>query len=287
MDVSKFGLSVVRSLTYCFVIFLFALVNVVPAKATLIDGSSCDSEFLDVIKARGWMQAKRELEVAQSTIVKPDSVLTYSCFDQRVTEAKNEIMSDGSITNGLVGAPLINYMTGNFEQNLAAGNFRDSNDDEFDPFLYPDDICGLMGVVWHGAQGSDWDGVHCENANEIRFISFETLTNSDYRSFPQGCNAAEPDHHNKWQAAVAATSPIPSNIMETVASYMPPTIDFLNVDDCKDPIPTGLIVNIAKPGVDDKQRPDRICAVPGCYYSWDDENLEGPGGCVQIPPDIP
>ena len=51
--------------------------------------STCDAGFYDVMKARSTLEAMREMEVAQTLILKPDSVLEYSCFDLQLTKLGN------------------------------------------------------------------------------------------------------------------------------------------------------------------------------------------------------
>jgi len=52
------------------------------AGETLADNPTCDSDFWDVMKARSTAEGQREIEMAERIILKLDSVLEYSCFDQ-------------------------------------------------------------------------------------------------------------------------------------------------------------------------------------------------------------
>ena len=54
--------------------------TVLAQSPTAPDHTNCDAEFEDAIKARATMEAMREVEIAQTYILKPDSVLEYSCF---------------------------------------------------------------------------------------------------------------------------------------------------------------------------------------------------------------
>jgi hypothetical protein len=42
---------------------------------------TCDTNFWDVLRARAWEEANREITQNQNLIAKPDSVLQYICFD--------------------------------------------------------------------------------------------------------------------------------------------------------------------------------------------------------------
>ncbi len=41
----------------------------------------CDPEYMDALEARAYMEAQREVSQNQNYILKPDSVLEYTCFD--------------------------------------------------------------------------------------------------------------------------------------------------------------------------------------------------------------
>ncbi|MCB1592935.1 MAG: hypothetical protein KDI90_10850 [Alphaproteobacteria bacterium] len=43
---------------------------------------TCDEDFWDVLRARAWEEANREITQNQNLIAKPDSVLQYICFDR-------------------------------------------------------------------------------------------------------------------------------------------------------------------------------------------------------------
>lgn len=57
---------------------------------TIIDGSACTQEVFDRHKNRSWMMANREIEMAQSFILRPDSVLEYSCFETLTSRMQRE-----------------------------------------------------------------------------------------------------------------------------------------------------------------------------------------------------
>src|ERR1044072_4359830 len=41
----------------------------------------CDPEYMDALEARAYLEAQREVAQNQNYILKPDSVLQYTCFD--------------------------------------------------------------------------------------------------------------------------------------------------------------------------------------------------------------
>ena len=46
---------------------------------------ACDANFMNQIYAKAFLEAEREVVVANTSILKPDSVLEYTCLDQLVT----------------------------------------------------------------------------------------------------------------------------------------------------------------------------------------------------------
>lgn len=96
----------VRSKLALFALFIMSCASVgasAVAVAAMVS-PGCDPEFWDALEARTWMEGEREVEVAERLILKPDSVLEYSCFNRRVgalAAAANWIFSDR-----VAGAPL-------------------------------------------------------------------------------------------------------------------------------------------------------------------------------------
>ena len=88
-----------------FVVFLclFVLHCTNPSYAETIEGTSCDVETWEVLKNRAWMEGEREVEMAEVLILKPDSVLEYSCFNQRREELDGKHYSAWSQQGGSDG----------------------------------------------------------------------------------------------------------------------------------------------------------------------------------------
>ena len=64
------------------VLAVLSPVHAAPPSAVSGVPKTCDSEFYDVMSNRAWLESSREMEVAQTLINKPDSVLEYTCFDE-------------------------------------------------------------------------------------------------------------------------------------------------------------------------------------------------------------
>jgi hypothetical protein len=52
------------------------------ASASSAPTTPCDPQYMDALEARAYMEAQREVSQNQNYILKPDSVLEYTCFDK-------------------------------------------------------------------------------------------------------------------------------------------------------------------------------------------------------------
>ncbi|MCD8497861.1 MAG: hypothetical protein LRZ85_07145 [Alphaproteobacteria bacterium] len=57
------------------------------ANNTKTDSKTCDGDVMNQIHARAFMEAQRENIVNQLSIRKPDSILSYTCYDQYLAVA--------------------------------------------------------------------------------------------------------------------------------------------------------------------------------------------------------
>ncbi len=208
--------------------------------------ATCDQDFLDVMEARAWMEGKREMEVAQRLILKPDSVLEYSCFNTRADQLQGaNLFSKPGRPHSLkilVTASLNNYLD-NFWHSYGGGTVSGGSG------------CGVMRYVW--------DKLKCVDFDQNMFISFSEIAGNDPRTVPEECS--EPSRADKWNTAIAATNPAPesppeSGGIETVNLFL----DRLNPN-CSNAlaIPTGIEVSYA--GVPGSFE-EHVCTAPGCSY---------------------
>ena len=211
----------------------------------------CDPEFYTVMEARSNMEGQREFEAAQRLILKPDSVLEYSCFGDRV----NEIGSVGPNANAfltlIVRDPMGQYLGNNFGHTLAGGTGGAAP---------PGPACNAMAAVWHFLKCSDFDKNH--------FVALRDMPTTDIRNVPIPCPNAGARTAN-WNAMIAQAWPPPST--PSVNGSMDLTVHYNNFivqGPCgaATPIPTGVMVDASTP------YQDAVCSIPGCYF-------DGGGGC--------
>lgn len=88
---------------------------------------TCDANFWDVLRARAWEEANREITQNQNLIAKPDSVLQYICFDRYLEHlawySENGGPEDPDITGGIFYDlyVIIRRITGSIDPALTDG----------------------------------------------------------------------------------------------------------------------------------------------------------------------
>lgn len=184
--------------------FIFLLLAPQPLRAQ--PATACDPEYMDALEARAWLEAQREITQNQNLILKPDSVLEYTCFDKLVgragrnfaipgfgTRQFSEMNAWGTIPitmvgpgttdaaiNNVVGLALVGYLEANFEHSFLSG--RSILDHEVEIIDGNDNyLCDRMALVWQHAK--------CMNFQEYEalydgFYDFARYMTEDPRALP-------------------------------------------------------------------------------------------------------
>ena len=223
------------------------------ALAQHVVSPGCDPVFFDVMEARSTMEGQQDVEVAERLILKPDSVLEYSCFNDSVNNLSVFIGGGlGAVSGAIVTNSLASYLGNNFGHTYAGGASG--------PPGAPGPTCNAMAAVWHFLKCNDFDRNH--------FLSMAEMPANDIRVFPTTCPNPAARTAN-WNAMIGAAFPAPANpsvngSIDAVTHYN----DQIIAGPCgaSTVIPTGVIVGGTAPF------PDAVCSVPGCYY-------DGSGGC--------
>lgn len=208
--------------------------------------AACDPEFEKTIEANAWMEAQREIEVAERLILKPDSVLEYTCFGTQVdalaANGRFGLDLSGAL-NGVVKASLTEYDKNGFQYKYAGGTHKDSG------------TCISMAKIW--------EFLKCVDFDEELFLTFDELAKDDIRTVPMKCtNIAE--RNKKWAEMVALADTPPAAPPEKGGVEKVETFNdkfyFGAATSCasSQEILTGVKVK----GAGD----DAVCTVPGCYY---------------------
>src|SRR5437016_4882806 len=61
--------------------FVSMAMSLITGIARATPTTPCDPEYMDALEARAYLEAQREVAQNQNYILKPDSVLEYTCFD--------------------------------------------------------------------------------------------------------------------------------------------------------------------------------------------------------------
>ncbi|MFN3701435.1 MAG: hypothetical protein ACK4VI_07935 [Alphaproteobacteria bacterium] len=236
---------------------------------------TCDSDYFDVLKAKSYVQGKREMEKAQRIILKPDSVLEYSCFhfDLEIagvqagrfsafgmqTARGNPPEFDGNNTpTRVLPSSLANALSLVLHDSLHG--FLDSFSHIYGGGTYPlvpNDAagCNPMNIVWEASK--------CQNFDPRWWVTLEDLASRDIRQFPIPC---APDYDEEREELISAAYE---------ASYPPPNTSGamdryeslstrMNHDSCSaSPVPTGMIAYY----YDRPPQEERVCIQPGCYFN--------------------
>lgn len=237
---------------------------------------SCDPDYMDILNIRGYLEGKRELETAQRIILKPDSVLEYSCFhEESIWYASyagrfSEYGYNPQPGNpaGFDGVPVAYRILPNSLDNalgLVVQNtmvrFLDSFSHIYGGGTYPIAAnpasgCNPMNIVWHTAK--------CQNFDPNWWVRFENLASADIRVFPIPCAPLyDPNRTTNINTAIGASYPAPatpaaSGGMDSLDSHLP-TIRGA----CGGGIDTGVNVTLIDGTVVD----DAICIQPKCHYT--------------------
>lgn len=256
---------------------------------------TCDPDYMDVLNARTYLEAKREMETAQRIILKPDSVLEYSCFNEeeiwlgtyggRFSEfglnagGGNPAEFDGvpvatrvlpnSLENALsnvVEASLVRFLD-SFSHIYGGGTFP----------IIPNPFagCNSMNIVWFTSK--------CQNFDRNWWVRFEDLSAIDIRVFPIPCLPVyDIDRTTNLNGAIAASYPAPefpppyndpTSITPVTAVTPAPTpngrMDALDafsanlIGACTAPMPTGVVITLDNGAtfID-----EAVCVQPKCYF---------------------
>lgn len=243
--------------------------------------STCDPEYMKSLNARAWLEAQREITQNQNLIVKPDSVLEYSCFDSHLNhleDAASNLFSEDSsrwgTAAGNMGSALSslqtansNYIDSNFDHDFVGGRKNvtvNSGNTTYE--------CDAMFKVWQEAK--------CMNFLDKGHDGFFTLTQyagltdgQDYRKLPAVCTGVQP-YTNNINEAVGSTTPWNEDEAQTYFYLFDRSAE---TDKCGNNPPsgggsiskiaTGLEVFTDTGSVTNYD--EQVCLVPGCYFDPD------------------
>lgn len=263
-----------------FSLLLFAF-YFVPAEqnaacAGAIAATPCDPLYYESLEARALLEADREVTQNQNLIYKPDSVLSYTCFDRYLEElgdhademfsetfrwgevlGANQIDHMNVALENLVEQQMIPYLQLNFHGDNTnylggrASRARPEPDGDVPDGSYQ---CEEMEAVWMEAKCYDFQ----EIPDQDGFFTFEHYASSaDKRVLPSPCTTRPPFDANLQRALL--NPPWQDD----------PTLTYLDRFDAAEcgsipPVPTGI--RVERPVINPRTYNERVCLQPGCHY---------------------
>jgi hypothetical protein len=171
----------------------------------------CDPQFMQAMEARAWLEAQREITQNENLIVKPDSVLEYSCFigflgkasanysvgginrpfsetDAWQTIGFSTTSTDESLNN-VVASALATYIDSNYPHKFLGGRLTiPDNKPNGSTMAHVDPsgnyACDNMARIWEQARCQNFDSVADQDG--FRDFLWYADQNNDPRKFPGG-----------------------------------------------------------------------------------------------------
>ena len=248
---------------------------------------TCNATYYESLKSRAWLEGQRRTRQAQNYILKPDSILDYSCFGilNNISALETEqIFSEQHAghcfpdsldcsLDRLVISALNPYLFNNFGHTFLGGRSSLSRA-AYDPDNTT--ICSVMTDVWtlakcrNFAQAPDQDG----------FLSFEQYVTNDPRIYPAVCTNP-PNVGSQWTSNINTAFTPGGGTWHQEVLDSSTTIDtnytqYLGVGNappgCGEFIRTGITTLDYGSIFYTTGQPDGVCTNPAC-------TPDGSGGC--------
>lgn len=213
---------------------------------------ACDPKFMERMKERAWMEAQREIMIAQSVIAKPDSVFALGCFGEWWDVFQDEdVLAYGKGPSGAIKGFVTGFLGASFNHNFGGGHT--SIDDQ--PKA---DNCGVIAQIWQHAK--------CANLSTGQMLTLSDLAGgAEPRQFAMSaCPANTVKDLYKTPVENLVAVGLKDVKFDAMNLFIPITAPLSQTDPnnpkCSAGIPTGIQVN----GKD-----EIVCPNPGCSPTSD------------------
>ncbi len=242
---------------------------------------SCDPSYMESLEARATLEAQREITQNQNLILKPDSVLEYTCFDShldQVAQSSQDLFSESTrwgdpptaIIDDLVdiAQSYRTYDEANFNHGYLGGRMDDANVTPPNTVTAGTYNCNVMQDVWQTAKCMDF----IQNEDTDGFFTFDEYEQDaeDKRRLPQQCEKL----FNQYQEMLDIATDDPEQtpwLEDQLVTYFelfnPEAENSCGDDNSK--LKTGLLINATLGENNNDDQDEYICLVPGCYYDGD------------------
>jgi hypothetical protein len=216
-------------------------------------GPGCDPSFMKAMQDKAWMEAQREIMIAQSTIAKPDSVFSLGCFKTWADGLKIEF-SEGNQYDyaGKIGS----YISSAFGHSHGGGHYSSGENTTISD-------CKAMANLWNAARSANVDSPS-KLLGTLKDISqYDRGTFPKTAPLPTGfTNPLKKFYDPKVVGASVGTLFDDMSLFSLVTdplSQLRPPPNSSTPPDCAKGIPTGIFISVS--GGD---RPEIVCPNPGC-----------------------
>lgn len=269
--INTFFLGKIRCVLSCALITSLAVFVSLSASAQFAD-SPCDPKYYESLEARAWLEAQREITQNQNLIVKPDSVLEYTCFDKHLGVLARDAETmfsettrwgtilpatsmDTALTSLVAGAAR-QYQQANFNHSSLGGRGSASStlSASASPGAYS---CEFMNQVWEEAKCM---GFIDSEGNDGFFTFEEMATGLDKRFLPTRCSGSQSLFTTNINTAYKQPKWLPDNVDTMLNDIFPE--NGCGPDSSK--VRTGLTVRRGSGEL--RIYEEHICVAPGCHY---------------------
>ena len=227
-----------------------------PVNAATV-GPGCDSAFMDSMKKKAWMEAQREIMIAQTVIAKPDSVFALGCF--------GSFSYTGSFVQGTAypyGTKATSFVSAAFPHSYGGGHYSSVGTNTGN-----NSTCNVISRLWDAARKENL------SVTTPMLGTLQEIASYDRGAFPSAGGTTD------YGAAGTPSSPLGIFYGAKVASKsVNAPFDDMSLfggvtlpqsqlgsqtpalpQNCAKGIPTGITFNVN--GTD---KPEIICPNPGC-----------------------
>jgi len=246
-----------KSLALTAVLSASLCLTIIPNSANAVTvGPGCDPVFMEAMQKKAWMEAQREIMIAQATIAKPDSVFALGCFDS-MTSGFSVGFSGGNDFTSNMNSNISNFISSAFNHSLGGGHYPGGGNNS------NLSNCSAMADLWKEARCANLD-LPSKLLNTLQDIA-----GYDRGSFPATCpaptgfgstgSAATP--LGTFYGAKVAGKSVGAlfDDMNLFAKVVAPRSQLTAPGQCSAGIPTGVSINVSG-----SARPEIICPNPGC-----------------------
>ena len=207
-------------------------------------GPGCDPAFMTAMQNKAWMEAQREIMIAETTIAKPDSVFALGCFGHFAGNTGTGGFSGGTAYN--LSSNVNTFVSAAFSA-YGGGHLQGSSSNSGD-----NSNCGMMAQIWNAAR--------CLNADEgsAQLGSLKDISSYNRGAYPAACGSpgAWSGPLSTIYGAKAANKSVGAAFddMDLFTEVTAPVSQVKNKK-CAPGIPTGIKIGNAN---------EIVCPNPGC-----------------------